>query len=305
LHTHRHGADKGTVLVWSLLLTVAFVAVESLAGLFAGSLALLADAGHNFTDALALALAWLGVYFSRKPPDEVKTFGYHRAGVLAAFVNALVLIALSGFIFWESWQRWQSPKPVREFMMIAVAAAGLFVNLLIMWGLRSERSHDVNIRSAWLHMLGDALGSIGIIGGAIAIAFTGYVRVDPLLSAFIAALIVWTAWDVVKETLNILLEGLPRGMDFGDVAEAIRRVDGVLDVHDLHIWSLGSRTHALSCHALIEDMPPSASEAILQRMNDMLGERFGIWHTTVQFENSNCPGCPIPAANHRHDRELR
>lgn len=303
MHSHHHGTDKGTFLIWSLVLTLGFVAVEALAGLFAGSLALLADAGHNFTDALALTLAWLAVYFSRKPPDEVKTFGYHRAGVLAAFVNALVLVVLSAYILWESWQRWMAPEPVRELTMIAVAGAGLAVNVFIMLGLRSARAHDVNIRSAWLHMLGDALGSIAIIAGAIAIRYTGYQRVDPLLSAFIAVLIVWTARDVIKETLNILLEGLPRGMEYQRVLEAIRGVEGVLDCHDLHIWSLGSRTHALSCHALIEDVPPSASEAILQRLNDMLAGRFAIFHTTIQFENANCPGCPIPAANHRHERE--
>ncbi len=303
MHHHHPGSDKGRVLVWSLGLTVVFIIVETLAGVLAGSLALLADAGHNFTDALSLGLAWIAVYFNRKPPDEVKTFGYNRAGVLAAFVNALALAGLSGFLFWESWQRWMAPQPVQETVMIVVATLGLVVNISIMWGLHSERSHDVNIRSAWLHMLGDALGSAAIIAGAIAIRYTGWYRLDPLLSAFIAGLIIWTARDVIKETLNILLEGLPRGMDYRQIISSMRRVEGVLDVHDLHIWTLGSRTHALSCHILIADVPPSASEAILHRLNDMLGERFGIWHTTVQFENATCPGCPIPAANHRHNHE--
>ncbi len=303
MHYHHPASDKGRVLVWSLGLTVVFIVVETFAGVLSGSLALLADAGHNFTDALSLALAWIGVYFNRKPPDEVKTFGYNRAGVLAAFVNALALIGLSVFLFWESWQRWMAPQPVQETVMIVVASLGLVVNISIMWGLHSERSHDVNIRSAWLHMLGDALGSGAIIAGAIVIRHTGWYRFDPLLSAFIAGLIIWTARDVIKETLNILLEGLPRGMNFQQVISSMRDVEGVLDVHDLHIWTLGSRSHALSCHILIADVPPSASEAILHRLNDMLGERFGIWHTTVQFENANCPGCPIPAANHRHNHE--
>ncbi len=297
MHPHHHGTDKGRVLVWSLALTLAFIAVEAVTGVISGSLALLADAGHNFTDALALGLAWLGVYFARKPPDEVKTYGYNRAGVLAAFVNALLLIGLSAFLFWESWQRWMSPQPVRENMMMVVAAVGLVVNVSIMWGLHSERRHDVNIRSAWLHMLSDALGSAAIIGGAIAIRYTGWYRVDPLLSAFIAGLIIWTARDVMKETLNILLEGLPRGMDYHEIVRAMRGVSGVLDVHDLHIWSLGARMHALSCHVLIADVPPSVSEAILTRLNEMLGQRFGILHTTVQFEHATCPGCSLPAAN--------
>jgi cobalt-zinc-cadmium efflux system protein len=293
VHQHHSQIDKGKVLFWSLALTVAFVVVELLAGAVSGSLALLADAGHNFTDALALGLAWLAVFFARKPPDAVKTFGYHRAGVLAAFINALVLVVLSLYILWGSWQRWLAPQPVSETMMFVVAALGLLVNIAIMWGLRLERSWDVNIRSAWLHMLGDALGSAAIIAGAVVIRHTGWHRVDPLLSAFIALLIIWTARDIIKETLNILLEGLPRGLELRQVAGAMRRIDGVIDVHDVHIWSLGSSTHALSCHVLIEDLPPSESDAILQRLNKVLWDRFGISHTTVQFEHVNCPGCTM------------
>ncbi len=301
MHEHLHSTeDKGRVLVWSLGLTILFVVVEISAGVVSGSLALLADAGHNFTDTLALGLAWLAVYFSRKPPDAVKTYGYHRAGVLAAFVNALVLVGLSVYILYESWERWRAPQPVSETTMIVVAALGVFVNAVIMWGLRDERSHDVNIRSAWLHMLGDALGSAAIIAGAIGIHYTGWNRIDPLLSAFIGVLIIWTAWDVVQETLNILLEGLPRGLDLDEVVGEMRKVDGVRGVHDLHIWSLGSRTHALSCHVRIADVPPSESGAILARLNEVLDHRFQISHTTVQFEHVDCPGCPIPENNHRH-----
>ncbi len=299
MHQHSH-ADMGKVLVWSLALTAGFVVIELLAGVLSGSLALLADAGHNFTDALALSLAWLGVYLSRKPPDEIKTYGYHRAGVLAAFVNALALLGLSGYILYESWTRWRAPEPVQATTMLVVAALGLGVNASIMWGLRAERGRDVNIGSAWAHMLGDALGSVAIVAGAIVIRYTGWLRIDPLLSALIGVLIIWTARDVVMETLNILLEGLPRGLGLDEVTGAIRGIGGVLDVHDVHIWSLGSSTHALSCHVLIEDVPPSASDTTLQELNRMLGERFGIWHTTVQFEHVNCPGCSIPGNMHRN-----
>jgi cobalt-zinc-cadmium efflux system protein len=270
---------------------VAFVLVELAAGIQAHSLALLSDAGHNFTDALALLLAWIGVCFGRKPPDEIKTYGYHRAGVLAAFVNALALLILAAYILWESYRRWMAPRVVDEWTMLAVAALGLAVNLAIMRGLRGERAHDINIRSAWVHMLGDALGSVGIITGALLIRWTGWQRIDPLLSALIGLLIVWTAWDIVKESLNILLEGLPRGLELDSVVSAMRQIEGVLDVHDLHIWSLGSSLHALSCHVRIEDLPPSASDAILRALNHMLDERFRIRHTTVQFEHAHCPGC--------------
>jgi cobalt-zinc-cadmium efflux system protein len=287
----------GRVLKWSLGLTVAFVALEIAAGLEARSLALLSDAGHNFTDALALLLAWFGYYVAQRPADEIKTYGYHRAGVLAAFVNALVLLALAAYIFYESYRRWLAPQPVHEITMLVVAGLGLVVNLVIMHGLASERRRDLNIRGAWAHMLGDALGSVGILVGAVVIRWTGWHRVDPLLSALIGLLIVWTAWDIVRESLNILLEGLPRGLKLEDVVQALREIPGVLDVHDVHIWSLGSTTHALSCHVVIEDVPPSESEGLLRRLNQVLAERFMICHTTIQFEHVACPGCTMP--NHR------
>jgi cobalt-zinc-cadmium efflux system protein len=278
------------------------VVVEILAGLQAHSLSLVSDAGHNFTDALALLLAWFGVYFGRKPPDENRTYGYHRAGVLAAFINALSLLLLAGYILFESYRRWLAPQAVHEWTMLAIATLGLMLNGGIMWGLRSERGHNVNVRSAWAHMFGDALSSVGIVAGAIVIHYTGWQRTDPLLSGLIGCLIVWTAWDVIKETLNILLEGLPRGLDLRHVSGAMRRVPDVIDVHDVHIWSLGSNTHALSCHVLIADVPPSESDSILRDLNRVLGEQFGIWHTTVQFEHMNCFGCPIPNQhNHVHE----
>jgi cobalt-zinc-cadmium efflux system protein len=284
-------------LKWSFAATVLFVAVEALAGIQAQSLALISDAGHNFTDALALLLAWVGRYLESKPADDVKTYGYHRAGVLAAFINALALVGLAGFIFYESYHRLVAPQTVDESMMFLVAGLGLVLNAAIMWGMRRDRHDDLNIRSAYLHMLGDALGSVGILIGAAVIRQTGWQRVDPLLSIFIGALIVWTAWDVIKEALNILLEGLPRGMNLQSVIADMRAVDGVQDVHELHIWSLGSRTHALSCHVLIADVPPSESEKILRRLNDMLCDRHQIRHTTVQFEHAHCAfsatGCPV------------
>jgi cobalt-zinc-cadmium efflux system protein len=265
-----------------------FVVVELVAGLKANSLALISDAGHNFTDALALLLASFAFLLQAKPANEVKTYGYHRAGVLAAFVNALTLIALSGYIFYESYHRFVSPRQVHETTMLVVASLGLVVNVAIMWGLRRDRKHDLNIRAAFVHMLGDALGSLAIIAGALAIRYTGWQRIDPVLSALIAALIIWTAWGIIKESLNILLEGLPEGIDLQTVAAGMKEVEGVLDVHDLHIWSLGSNKHALSCHALIEDQPPSSSDTILQRLNGVIGEKFHIHHTTVQFEHVHC-----------------
>jgi cobalt-zinc-cadmium efflux system protein len=304
-HAHSHGKSTGSVLRWSLLATSAFVAIEIVAGIRAHSLALISDAGHNFTDALALALAWIGFYLQSKPADETKTFGYHRAGVLSAFVNALTLVVLSAWILYESVLRLRHPQAVSELVMIAVACLGLLMNGGIMLALRQASRGDVNIRGAFIHMLGDALGSIAIAAGALAIRYTGWTQVDPILSILIAFLIVWTAWDIIRESLNILLEGLPRGIRLADVIGAMQATAGVLDVHDLHIWSLGSSAHALSCHVLIEDVPPSASDVILRRLNGVLEEKFHIAHTTVQFEHVSCAisetGCAIPVNLEDHE----
>ena len=304
-HAHSHTHATGSVLRWSTVVTVVFVVIELVAGIRAHSLALISDAGHNFTDALALLLAWFGLYLESKPADETKTYGYHRGGVLAAFVNALTLIALSLFILFESIVRLRHPEPVAAGIMLAVAGLGLLMNAGIMLALSSARHRDVNVRGAFLHMLGDALGSIAIIAGALVIRYTGFQQADPLLSILIAALIVWTARDIVRESLDILLEALPRGMSLADVETAIEAVEGVLDVHDLHIWSLGSNTRAMSCHVLIEDIPPSASDVVLRRVNAMLADRFHVHHTTVQFEHMSCAisenGCAIPVSQEPHE----
>lgn len=283
----HHGTSTDRVLRWSLAGTVLFVVVQAAGGLFANSLALLSDAGHNLTDALALALAMFGVYLQRKPADESRTYGYQRGGVLAAFTNALMLILLSVYLFYEAYHRLLNPREVEETTMIVVAGAGIVLNVAIMFGLR-QHSHDVNIRAAWLHMLGDALGSVAIIIGAVVIERTGWLAIDPILSIFIGALIIWTAWDVIRETINILLEGMPRGMKLATITDEMRHVPGVRDVHDVHVWTLGSGVHALSCHVHIDDMHHSESERILRRIEDVLAERFGIRHTTVQFEHEPC-----------------
>lgn len=291
---------------WSFFATILFVVVEAIAGFHSGSLALVSDAGHNFTDALALVLATIGVWMQSKPADSVKTFGYHRAGVLTAFVNALTLVVIAIFIFYEAWQRFMHPQHIEEWTMLWVAVAALALNGGIMWGLHREKDHDINIRAAFVHMLGDAVSSVAIIAGAIAIHFTGVSIIDPVLSVLIGILIVWTAWDIIQESLNVLLEGLPRGMELEEVTRTMREIEGVIDVHDLHIWSLGSSAHALSCHVLIEDMPPSSSNAILHRINDVLC-KYEIHHTTVQFEHTKCAlsdsPCTILVTSQHHEHQ--
>ncbi len=271
----------------SVVATLAFTVFEIYAGFRSHSLALLSDAGHNFTDALALLLAAVGLYLQGKPGDQSKTYGYQRAGVIAAFLNASTLIVISFFIFWEAIGRIRRPEAVDEQVMLWVAAAALVLNGAIMLALHHGQKGDINIRAAFIHMLGDALGAVAIIAGAIAIRYTGWTYIDPALSIALGILIVYTAWDIIRESLNILLEGLPRGLELKNVTAAMGEVQGVLDVHDLHIWSLGSNTHALSSHVLIDDMPPSSSEGILKRINEVLCG-LGIHHTTIQFEHVPC-----------------
>jgi cobalt-zinc-cadmium efflux system protein len=290
---HSHGASDASLdrrLRLSLWVTAAFIILEFGAGIRANSLALISDAGHNFTDALALGLALFAHRIASLPPSASKTYGYKRAGVLAAFVNALVLIVLSLFIFWESYHRFLNPREVEDVIMLVIAGAGLVVNLVVMKALHSDSHRDLNVRGAYMHMLGDALSSVGIIIGAIAIGRTRALWIDPLLSVLIGVLIIWSAWDVIVESLDILLEGAPRGIALAEVNKALREVDGVIDIHDLHIWSLSSEDHALSCHALIDDMPPSESRVILERIQAVLLEKFSICHATVQFEHIECCG---------------
>lgn len=296
-HAHTHGQVKGRVLFISLAVTVAFVIFEAIAGFRAGSLALLSDAGHNFIDAFALLLAAIGVYLGGRPADHIKTYGYERAGVLVAFVNAVTLLALSGVLAYESYQRLLHPQPVAAMTMVVVAAVGLVINLGIAFGIGN--GHDLNLRAAWMHMIGDAASSAGIIAGAIAIRYTGWLAIDPVLSLLIAVGIVWSAWGIIKDSLNILLEGLPKGLKLSDVLRDVGAVEGVIDVHDLHIWSLGTEAHALSCHVLIEDMPPSSSACILERINLILRDHFHIHHSTIQFEHTRCALADAPCTEVR------
>jgi cobalt-zinc-cadmium efflux system protein len=303
-HHHHHVPQAGWVLRFSLVATLLFTGIEIYAGLRAHSLALLSDAGHNFTDALALLLAAIGLYLHAKPADQTKTYGYQRAGVITAFLNAATLVVISLLIFWEAIGRLLHPQPVDEKIMIWVAIAALILNGAIMLALRSGQKGDLNIRAAFIHMLGDALGAVFIIIGAVAIFYTGWTYIDPILSIALGALIIYSAWDIIRESLNILLEGLPRGIELNKVTAAMNGIEGVLDVHDLHIWSLGSNTHALSSHVLIDDMPPSTSDGILKQINEVLCG-FGIHHTTIQFEHVPCTvsdsGCQVNAPHsHAH-----
>src|SRR5215471_6875905 len=302
---HSHGGNERTsrVLRLSLIVTSAYIVLLVIAGIRAHSLALLSEAGHNFTDLVALTLSLVAVYLQSRPPSATHTYGYHRAGVLAALVNAATLVIISFLIFYEAVQRIQQPHSVRAATMIWVAGAGFVMNGVIAIMLyRTDR--DVNIRSALLHEIGDTLATAAVIAGGWAILVTGQSWIDSALSFGIGALILWSSFGIMRETLNILLEGTPRGMELARVEAAIRDVEGVNDVHDLHVWSIGSEMSALSCHISITHIPPSVSERILRDVKARLHHEFHIDHTTIQFEHAVCEvahGCVIPVpGEHRH-----
>src|SRR6266496_1017271 len=307
MHVHAHRGNERTsqILQVSLLVTAAYVGLLVVAGMRAHSLALLSEAGHNLSDFAALLLSLFAVYVQGRPPSATHTYGYHRAGVLAALVNAGSLVAISFLIFYEAIRRIQNPQPVQAHLMMWVAGAGVVMNGAIAFMLyRSDR--DVNVRSALVHEIGDTLSTAAVIAGGWAILATGQTWIDPALSFGIGALILGSSFGIMRETLNILLEGTPRGMKLARVEAAIREIDGVNDVHDLHVWSIGSETSALSCHISIADIPPSASERILRDVKECLHHDFRIDHTTIQFEHAVCEvahGCVIPVAEeHSHER---
>ncbi len=296
------------ILKISLTATLLYVAGTLYFGLRAHSLALISEAGHNASDALAIVLSFVAVYFQSRPADDRKTFGYQRAGVLAAFINALTLIVLSVWIALSALHRLFTPVAVEPRMMMAVAAAGVLMNGAIA-GLLWKSSGDVNIRSVFLHMLGDTLSTAAVILGGVLILFTRQAWIDPVLSLLIASMIVWSSVGIVRETLNILLEGTPKNMGIEEIRTSMLTVAGVCNVHDLHVWSLGSNSVALASHVTIEEMTMTECSVVLEGVKNALWERFHIAHTTIQFETQGCEtshGCTarfsseLPGAHHHH-----
>jgi cobalt-zinc-cadmium efflux system protein len=296
-----------TKLKLSLLLTLSFVVIEAGVGMRAGSLALLSDAGHNFTDALALALSWYAIWIAGKPATPSKTYGYHRVGILTALFNALTLIVIAVFIFSEAWQAFAHPHGVSSVPMMIVASIAFVMNTVIALALRSEAAHDVNMRSAFIHMAGDALSSLGVIAAGAVIHFTGWVYADPLVSVLIGLFIVYSSWGIVRETVNVLLEGTPRGLDIGDMAQAMQAVPGVTDVHDLHVWTIGDGMNALSCHLRVcePDLPRTAG--VVSAVKNLLATRYNVRHSTIETECGGCESselyCRMDKSGHSHSHE--
>ena len=272
----------------AIIFTGVILAMELVGGYLANSLALLSDAGHVFTDALALLLSWFALRQAEKPATERMTFGYHRIGIFAAFINGVSLVGIAGIIFYEAYGRFREPPPVRSGLMLSIAAIGLVANLIVLFMLRSEQHENLNVRSAFLHVAGDALASVGVICGGAIIYFSGWFWVDPAISVAIALIISFGAWRVIREAVNIFLEATPAHLNIDEMVRAMMEVPGVKDVHDLHVWSITPQMHALSCHVLVDDLSVSQGANIVGRLNELLSSKFNIGHSTVQLE---CVGC--------------
>jgi cobalt-zinc-cadmium efflux system protein len=284
--THApHGtaaARSRGALVATLALTTVFFVIEAVAAVVTGSLALLADAGHMLADAGGLALALFAIWIAHRPPTPEKTYGYYRVEILAALVNALVLLAVAFFILLESWERFWRPQAVAAGPMLVVAALGLAANLTSAWLLHHGATESLNVRAAYLDVLSDAATSAGVIVAAVVVLTTGWTPADPITSAVIAVMVVSRTWHLLRQAVNVLLEGTPAHLALADIDEAMRSVAGVRRVHDLHVWTLTSGREAMSAHVVVDDV--RESERLLGALHALLHARFGIDHTTIQLE---------------------
>ena len=287
-HTHRRALPIASKLKLGIMLSCLILAAEVAGGLLSNSLALLADAGHVFTDVIALSLSWYGVKQAERPASHSMTFGYHRVGVLVAIINALSIFAIALVIFYEAFRRLQQPPEVDSLLMLAVATVGLGVNLFVASWLRKEQKTNLNIRSAFWHALGDALASIGVILGGVIILLTGIFLVDPIISIFIGIIIILAAWGILRDGLRVILEATPREIDVRKILNSLNQITGVKDVHDIHVWSITPELHSMSCHVLIDDIATSEAANIRKKIKEVLSKQFNIEHATLQMECEQC-----------------
>jgi cobalt-zinc-cadmium efflux system protein len=287
-HEHSHIGDLATQttrrLALSLGLTAAFVVVEIIAGIFGNSLALLTDAAHNFTDVIALGLSWYAIRIATQPANSGKTFGYHRVGILVALVNSTTLVLIALGIFYEAYNRFISPQQVNAPILIGVGFLAFLINAGTAWLVKSGSEHDLNLRSTFLHLMGDVLSTIGAVIAGIIIAFTNWNWLDPLVSVLIGAFILWNAWGILRQAINILLENAPESFDINLMVTDLLKVEGVRDVHDLHVWSINENLRALSAHIITDDVLVSAGSPIQRSLNEILAHKYNIRHATLQLE---------------------
>ncbi len=297
--THRLADRRGLIL--AIIFTGTILLAEVIGGILTNSLALLADAGHMLVDLASLVMSLLALTFALRPPSKERTFGFHRLEILAALANGVTLILICLYVFYEAYQRILTPQPVQGPGMLAIAFVGLVANVAAVVVL--GKGESLNVRSAFLHVLGDTLSSVGIIMGGLVMLFTGWYIIDPIISVLIALLILVSAYRVTVEAVNVLLEATPKGINLHEVVEAVREVEGVRDMHDVHIWSITSGLHALSAHLLIDDQLTSCSVDIVERVQSLLRRDFDIAHTTLQCECEHCTNGEMVCVLDQHHNE--
>lgn len=303
---HTHGsnslisANQRRLLV-ALSITALMTIVELAGGLISNSLALIGDAGHMFTDTMALGLSFFALNLTKRPANQTKTYGYYRAEILAALVNGTILIVVSVYIFYEAYQRFVEPPEVQGGLMLVVAVIGLVANVVGILILRSASRDNLNVKGAFLHMLSDTLSSIGVIAAGAIIFVTGRTIADPIISIIIGILILRSAGGLVWEAVNILLEAVPKHLDVSRINDAVRKIEGVRDIHDVHLWAITSGMYAMSCHLLIEDQMVSNCTQIVDQVNRTLSQEFGISHATVQLECEECENSPVCHIGGHHE----
>lgn len=296
-HSHDYRDMEKSRLILALAITAIMFIIELAGGILSNSLALISDAGHMFTHLMALGISFIALKFAEKEPSDRMTYGFYRAEILAAFINGATLFLLTIWIAFEAYNRFFAPHPINTAQMFWIATFGLIVNIATAFILRKASHRSINIRSAFLHMLGDTLSSIGVIAGAVIIYFKGWLVVDPVISIIICIPILVWSYSLIMESVDVLLEATPKGIDIIKVKKLMMEIDPICDVHDIHIWTLTSGTYALSAHVCVADLHISETAPLLERINDMLKERFGIGHNAIQFECgaecicsfNNCP----------------
>jgi cobalt-zinc-cadmium efflux system protein len=306
-HHHHDAIGAGTKLKYGLAITCVILVLEVVGGILSNSLALLSDAGHVLADGIALLLSWYGVRQAARPPSSRMTFGYHRVGVIIAIVNAVSILAISGIILYEAYERFFQHPVINGAMMLIVAAVGLAANVFVAMWLRKEQGENINIRSAFWHAAGDALASVGVIIGAIVIMATGIYWVDAAVSILISVIILISAFGIFREGLRILLEGVPHDINVSEVVSAIKSLPEIRDVHDIHVWSIASSLRAMSSHVVVDDCYVSQAELVRKKIEGLLLEKFGIGHTTVQIECGQCGKddlyCKMTPEPHSHEAD--
>jgi len=301
-HGHHHRGGSTRMLTYALVITAAFALVELVGGVLSGSLALLSDAGHMFTDVLALGLSLGASLMAARQATERHTYGFLRAEILVALVNGIALVGISLLVIHEALGRLADPSPVDADLMLIVAVIGMIANLLGMTLLHRGSKENLNVRGAFLHMMGDLLSSFGVIAAALLIRFFGWQEADAIIGLAIAAIIMIGAYRLISQSVSILLEAVPKHIELREVEKAMTSVDGVIMVHDLHVWTLSSGIYALSGHVVVNDQQVSACSPVLRQLERMLEERFHIGHATLQVETETCPdnGCAIDCRNGGH-----